>query len=557
MFIPYKAKIKITRVPTMTIIVVIVCLLVFWAQDRNEDRITDNARSFCTPQVAVDIEWGQKQYIKSELPCWDVLVHIHYHPRGAETHLKWHVDKIEAGGNPEAARLLVEHYRAFARQTPVYLTEKLVKYSGQWNPLRMLTATISHGSWDHVIGNLFFFVAFSMVVETVIGPVLFLLVFLAMGLGTGALENLLTATREGGSGLGLSGVVMGMMTLAAYFSPKVKIKFFYFFFLIFGVLSWPLWSVAAWYVFWNIWDYLFWRDWVPIGFAAHLAGAAMGLILGITLFRQKRHWVHDHLVPDEPTINDEESWLYKFNVMAATPVVVYFVFFYGMGAFLIALYLIIRFFETFAVQMLLAAPAVAAAIQIWRLKRPPTPQWELYQKGLAALDAHKFQEALKHLTPLAEGGYARAQFALGRLYATRPGGYRNDPEALRWLRAAAERGLPEAQHEMGARHLHGNQLPKDMNLAIAWLEKAAAQGVGQAANSLGHLYENMLGNKEDREKAIEWYYRAGVAFQKAGQRDDAIAVIRHLQGLAGKYPLVLGYVARLEKLCAPAARGAQ
>ena len=44
------------------------------------------------------------------------------------------------------------------------------------------------------------------------------------------------------------------MTLAAYFAPKVKIKFFYFYFLFFGVLSWPLWSVAAWYVFWNLWD---------------------------------------------------------------------------------------------------------------------------------------------------------------------------------------------------------------------------------------------------------------------------------------------------------------
>ena len=131
---------------------------------------------------------------------------------------------------------------------------------------------------------------------------------------------------------------------------------------------------------------------------------------------------------------------------------------------------------------------------------------------------------------------------------TRPGGYRDDPEALRWFQAAAKRGHAQAQHEIGTRHMHGNQMPKDLTRAIEWLEKAAAQGVGQAAQSLGHLYENMLGQKEDKEKAIEWYYRAAVAFHKSGLMDDARAVIRHLQSLTGKYPSVLGLVAKLEKL---------
>ena len=157
---------------------------------------------------------------------------------------------------------------------------------------------------------------------------------------------------------------------------------------------------------------------------------------------------------------------------------------------------------------------------------------------------------LKILKPLAEGGYTRAQFALGRLYTTLPGGYRNDPEAIRWFQAAAKRGHAQAQLEVGTRHLHGNQLPKDLDRAIEWLEKAAAQGVGQAAQSLGHLYENMLGQKADKEKAIEWYYRAAVAFQKAGNKEDARAVIRHLESLTAKHPTVLGLVAKLEKLVA-------
>lgn len=96
--------------------------------------------------------------------------------------------------------------------------------------------------------------------------------------------------------------------------------------------------------------------------------------------------------------------------------------------------------------------------------------------------------------------------------------------------------------------MHGHQVPKDLARAIDWLEKAASQGVGQDSQSLGHLYENMLGNRDDKEKTIEWYYRAAVSFQKSGHKDDARAVIRHLESLASKYPTVLQLVAELEKL---------
>ena len=546
MFIPYRAKIKITRIPVMTIVVTALCLLVYWSQEKSETRVLLSADGFCTDQVAADLERAQRKYIDSSMPCPEILAHIY---SDGKKHLAWHVKMIEEKGDFEAARLLVRQVQAFSAQAPADLTSRLVHHSGSWNPLQLLSSTIAHASWDHVIGNLFFFVAFAMVVETVIGPVLFLLVFLAMGLGTGALENLVTVTREGGTSLGLSGVVMSMMALAAYLAPKVKIKFFYFYFLFFGVLSWPLWSVAVWYVFWNLWNIHFWRDWSNVNYAAHLTGAAMGLILGLTLFRKKRHWVTEQLVVDETTLkDDDESWLSKLNAFGAAPVVMFFVFIYGFLALIIGSYLFVTFITTFAVQLLIAAPVVAGAMQIYRMVRGPVPQWELYQKGAAALDAHKFQDALKILKPLAEGGYTRAQFSLGRLYATRPGGYRDDPEALRWYQAAAKRNHAQAQHEIGTRHMHGNQLPKDLTRAIEWLEKAAAQGVGQAAQSLGHIYENMLGNNVDKEKAIEWYYRAAVAFQKSGYKEDAQAMIRHLESLTGKHPTVLGLVAKLEKL---------
>jgi len=71
-----------------------------------------------------------------------------------------------------------------------------------------------------------------------------------------------------------------------------------------------------------------------------------------------------------------------------------------------------------------------------------------------------------------------------------------------------------------------------------------------AAQSLPHRCEHRLGSQGDHDQAIEWHYRAGVAFQNAGQREDAQAVIRHLESLAGKYPTALPLVAKLDKLVA-------
>lgn len=548
MFIPYRAGIRITRIPWATLAVAAVCLLVFWAQERNYQHIVASAQAYCTPDVAADVERAQKDYIHSDAPCWHVLAHT-YFAGDPEAHLRWHVEKIKAAGDTVAADALVNRYREFAAQAPRFLTEKLVHYSGSWNPLRLLSSVIAHASWDHVLGNLFFFVAFAMVVETVIGPVLFVLVFLAMALGTGALENLLTVTREGSAALGLSGVVMGMMTLAAYFAPRVKIRFFYFFFLFFGVLSWPLWSVAAWFVSWNIFDYVFNRDWSNVGYAAHLAGAAAGLAFGLALFRDKRHWVAEHLAPDDPPLTAEPSWLSTLNAYAAVPVVGAFVFLYGLFAFVLAIWLVVKFFETFAVQLLIAAPAIAASIQLYRMKQPPPSQWQRYQRAAAALDAHRFEQALRLLKPLAAEGYPRAQLALGRFLAGAPGAYRDEREAVRLIRAAAERGLAEAQYEAGVRHLHAQLFPKDTERAAEWLEKAAAQGLPEAASSLGHLCENLPAGA-GKEKAIEWYYRAGVAFHKAGRADDARAMVTAMHGLARRYPLVQDLAAELERLIA-------
>ena len=64
-----------------------------------------------------------------------------------------------------------------------------------------------------------------------------------------------------------------------------------------------------------------------------------------------------------------------------------------------------------------------------------------FDKGLKAAQAGDFQTALQEWRPLAEQGYASAQYNLGQMYRNGQGVPQDDAEAVKWYRLAAEQGL--------------------------------------------------------------------------------------------------------------------
>ena len=113
MFIPYRAKIKITRIPTVTIIVAVVCLLVFWAQQRSWERIEKTAKAHCTAETAETPAPPPRAEFQRRFSCPNILLHI-YFSSDTEKHLAWHVKHFEDKGDPEAAATLTRLYRDFA-----------------------------------------------------------------------------------------------------------------------------------------------------------------------------------------------------------------------------------------------------------------------------------------------------------------------------------------------------------------------------------------------------------------------------------------------------------
>ncbi len=146
------------------------------------------------------------------------------------------------------------------------------------------------------------------------------------------------------------------------------------------------------------------------------------------------------------------------------------------------------------------------------------------------------------LLPLAACGQSgqpsfEQRFARG-LQALDRGNY---AEAYCYWHPLAERGYADAQYRIGWFHANGHGMPVDVKTAIEWWTKAAKQGHVDAELALGLAYTNGDGIKRDPEKALTWYLAAA----KKGQ-EDARDIIRKM--VAANDAVIEPYLAQLSDL---------
>lgn len=363
MFIPLRPRIKLTRFPWLTLLVTVICIAVFIAQDRNQRKIYLNAKNYCTPGITRAIEDGQKTYIKREATCPYVLSQV-YLSGDPGRQLQYKLKTIRTAGGDDQADALEKIYTEYSAQAPRNLTSGLWHPLGSWNPVTMVTSTLAHGSWRHLIGNLFFFVSFSLIVEMVLGMGLYMVVYFALALGVAAVDNLVYPGVVSLPTLGLSGIVMGMMVLAAYFAPRVRINYFYLLVVFPGVLAFPQWMVAGLYVVLNVAD-IYWGGSSLTNYVAHIAGALVALMIAFTVFRSKRHWADDLLL-DERGIKDvDPNWIEKLRQWASIPLVLFLV----ATAYLWLLRWLIQFMSAYSVQVLIIAPLAILSWHIYKTRQ--------------------------------------------------------------------------------------------------------------------------------------------------------------------------------------------
>jgi len=529
LFFPYKAQIKLTKVPVITILISLLCIAVFIEQSRNERALFEQTAEYCTAEVAGQIELIADRYLSDlqSWPCEYILLDVYARPRPSE-YLNELIHEIDSPYD----EVFQEHYDGFSDVALTYVTATLWQERPSWNIGRMLTGSIAHGSWEHLIFNLIFFFAFAATVELLMGPVLFLGACVGLAIGIGCIDTLVhLGAQEVTATLGLSGVVMGMLGLFAFFVPRVKIRFFYWFLIFVGTVGVPAWVVAAWYIGWDMY-YQITQTGGMTNLVAHLAGAALGFGIGFVVFREKRHWARE-LVIEEMDSTKEVTFGQKLSAVTSLPGLIVLVVF-GLVIFVT---LMVMFVTSFWVQLLLAAPIGVAVWKLYGMRDGAGSDAGRYKKGMGAIDLGEHKKAVEYLQPLAEKGHPRAQFALGNIYGAHWGAMKNETKAMYWYEQASKRNHAEAQYMLGMRYADGRGVPMDPAKAIELYRKAASQGFADAAFSLGFVYETGKGIERDQIEAARWYEQAGRLFLKAGRLEDTEMAIASLDGLIPEHPL--------------------
>jgi len=126
---------------------------------------------------------------------------------------------------------------------------------------------------------------------------------------------------------------------------------------------------------------------------------------------------------------------------------------------------------------LLLATVVDAAGRV-----PPS-----FDTGMRALTKGDYAIAYCDWLPLAERGYADAQYHIGWLYANGNGLAVDIDQALTWWGRAAGQGHADAQFAVGLAYTTGEGMKKDLDEAVSWYLAAARQGHQDARDILVRL----------------------------------------------------------------------
>lgn len=161
-----------------------------------------------------------------------------------------------------------------ARFAPDYWTF-VINTDWVWRPWTLVTSTMAHdpGNLAHLLFNGLFLFFFGPLVERILGPRRYLVLFFAAGAVSGVAQVHLAAAFSGGGGaLGASGALMALFGVVMVLLPKERI-------LIYGILPVPMWAAGVGYAVLDILGAL--NPSSGIGNFAHLSGMAIGLAYGV------------------------------------------------------------------------------------------------------------------------------------------------------------------------------------------------------------------------------------------------------------------------------------
>ena len=298
MFIPIKSDFPLPRFPSLTLLVSVICIVVFAFQLSAWEKYSKDHMRYCAGldrSRLTEMVFTQATALRNVDSCGEIMYSIaNADDKDAAiadlvNGLKPFVGYSTQDSREYMTQIMqseLQRYEAMVGQHP---DEGLAHYSNSWNPWYMLTSTFAHGDWGHIIFNLVFWFAFAATVEALIGAPLFLVASLSIALFTG-IFNIVAAMATGVDfrTVGLSGIVTGMIGLYAFLLPHGRIRCYYFFVVIFGSIAIPAWALALWYIGGDVFRLFAFENNGGINVMAHVTGGIGGYLFGAAMLRKQK-----------------------------------------------------------------------------------------------------------------------------------------------------------------------------------------------------------------------------------------------------------------------------
>lgn len=304
-FFPYRLDANTRRWPILTLLICCLCAAVYWQQYSVDRKYFVALEKFCTEDMSKrEHAWLNRVptgYHGDNCGFLLEVIRESGQPKAEIERLAAEVEPINLFRSKQdnldhVEKQLTGIYRKFERDVPAPLTRDLVYDPHDLDVIKMFTATFSHGSLLHLLGNLLFFYIFAAAIEMALGSLVLLGLVVVSTLGTSLAYSYAMASIESAlPTLGLSGVVMAAVAALGIMMPGVRIRCFFWFFVFFRIIRIPALALAAWYIGWDLYEINRQGNDSYVNYVAHLSGAAIGALLGLYYLWFRRQAIEELL----------------------------------------------------------------------------------------------------------------------------------------------------------------------------------------------------------------------------------------------------------------------
>jgi membrane associated rhomboid family serine protease len=143
----------------------------------------------------------------------------------------------------------------------------------------LITAMFLHGSWMHLIGNMWFLWLFGNNIEDSMGRLRFIVFYLISGLAA-AVGQVVASPNSVIPMVGASGAISGVMGAYLVLYPRVRVYVLVPIFIFFTSIALPAWMMLGYWFFIQLVSGLLSQDDVGgVAFWAHVGGFVAGIVL--------------------------------------------------------------------------------------------------------------------------------------------------------------------------------------------------------------------------------------------------------------------------------------